>query len=250
MDIPILYEDENIVVISKPSGIMTHPDGRGNTKTVSDWFAENYPDSENVGEPMRLVSGDVINRPGIVHRLDTDTSGALILAKNQNSYEFLKKAFQAHDVQKTYIAFVYGKLASTSGVIDFPIGRSRKDFRLRSAQPKARGVLRDAVTKYKVVENIGSHSLVMLFPKTGRTHQIRVHLKAIHHPVVCDTLYAPKHKCDLGINRLGLHAYKLDIPMISGNRMEFIADIPDDFSDAISKFPNAKEVLGSIVTPK
>ncbi len=122
-------------------------------------------------------------------------------------------------------------------MIDFAIGRSRKDFRLRSAQPKAKGQMREAITRYEVVSDIGTHSLVKLMPETGRTHQIRVHLKAIHHPIVCDALYAPNHPCDLGLKRLGLHAYQLEFSLLSGGTKVVIAPIPAEWSSAIAKFP-------------
>lgn len=241
MEIPILYEDEDIIVINKPSGVMTHPDGRNAGETISDWFATHYPEAAMVGESMNLVNGEEITRPGIVHRLDVETSGVLVLAKTQGAHAFLKKAFQNHEVKKTYLAFVYGVPNPLSGTIDFPIGRSRKDFRLRSAQPKARGILRNAVTRYETVGEIGTHSLIKAMPETGRTHQIRVHLKAIHHPVVCDALYSPKHACDLGFHRLGLHAYVLELPMLSGDRREFTAPLPSDIAVAMSKFPGGAE---------
>jgi len=243
MEIPIIYEDADIVVISKPTGIMTHPDGRNNVETVSDWFAEHYSESSTVGEPMQLVSGETINRPGIVHRLDTETSGAMILVKTQEAYSFLKESFKKHDVKKTYLAFVYGLLKPQKGIIDFPIGRSRKDFRLRSAQPKARGRLRDALTRYETLGDIGTHSFIKVMPNTGRTHQIRVHMKAVHHPVVCDSRYAPKHVCDLGFDRLGLHAYKLDTPLLNGERKEFTAPLPEDLAQSAVKFPNLENHL-------
>ena len=136
------------------------------------------------------------------------------------------------------------------GIIEFSIGRSRKDFRLRSAQPKAKGTLREAITKYEVVSDIGTHSRMKAMPLTGRTHQIRVHLKAIHHPVVCDPLYAPKQRCDLGFKRLGLHAYQLDIPMMPVNldepsteRKVIIVPPPSDLAQAIAKFPNTEYLL-------
>ncbi|HFC11107.1 MAG TPA: RluA family pseudouridine synthase [Candidatus Kaiserbacteria bacterium] len=238
MDLEILYEDEDIVVINKPSGIMTHPDGHNESETVSDWFAKKYPQAVDVGESMTLRTGKTIMRPGIVHRLDVGTSGALVLAKSKHAYDFLKNAFKNHNVKKTYLAFVYGVPKPAVGKISFPIGRSRKDFRLRSAQPKAKGRLREALTRYEVVSEIGSHALVKAMPETGRTHQIRTHFKAIHHPVVCDSLYAPNHACDMGFNRLGLHAWMLDVPFISGDRKVFIASIPDEFKIAIARFKN------------
>lgn len=245
MDIPILYEDDDIVAVSKPVGVMTHRDGKSDAESVSDWFLSKYPDAKGVGESMRRQSGEVIEKPGIVHRLDTDTSGVLVLAKTQAAHAFLKEAFQNRTVQKTYLAFVYGVLKEKKGVIDFSIGRSRKDFRLRSAQPRARGTLRDALTRYEVVGETLTHSLVKAMPETGRTHQIRVHLKAIHHPVVCDKLYAPNHPCDLGLTRLGLHAYSIDIPLIGGGRTVITAPTPEDLSQAIAPFPGAEAFIAA-----
>jgi 23S rRNA pseudouridine1911/1915/1917 synthase len=261
MELPIIYEDDNIVIIDKPSGIMTHPagreaereeDGKGNTvETASDWFAEHYPASAEVGETQRLQNGEEIRRPGVVHRLDRETSGILIFAKTPAAHAFYKKAFQDREVHKTYLALVYGVPKERKGIIEFSIGRSRKDFRLRSAQPKAKGILREAITKYEVISDIGTHSLMKAMPLTGRTHQIRVHLKAIHHPVVCDPLYAPKQKCDLGFNRLGLHAYQLDLPMlptdpeaIEFERKIITAPPPSDIAQAIAKFPGTEKLLG------
>ena len=238
LTLPILYEDADVVVIDKPAGVMTHADGKSDAPTVADWFAGNYPEAKAVGEAQRLEGGSEIFRPGIVHRLDTDTSGVLVLAKNQNAYEFLKKAFHDREVHKTYLAFVYGVLKEKKGVIDFAIGRSRKNFRLRSAQPKAKGTLRDAVTRYEVegVDADHTHSLVKAMPETGRTHQIRVHFKAINHPIVGDKLYAPNHSADLGFSRLGLHALEIDIPLPSGGRKTVTAPIPPDLQIGLDKF--------------
>lgn len=224
MDLPILYEDKDVVAVAKPAGLITHSDGRAKEETAEGWFIKKYGTAENTG---------------YVHRLDRDTSGVLVFAKNAAAYEFLRKAFHDRDVKKTYLAFVYGVPKQKKGVIDFDIGRSRSDFRLRSAQPKAKGRLRDALTNYEVIGETEGHSLIRMTPETGRTHQIRVHLKAIHHPIVCDPLYAPNHKPALGITRLGLHAYQLDIPLPSGGRMTIKAPIPDDLAPAFAHFHGA-----------
>lgn len=225
MELPILYEDEDVVAVAKPVGLITHSDGRTQEETAEDWFKANYN----------------VEGAGYVHRLDRDTSGVLVFAKNAAAYEFLRKAFHDRDVQKTYLAFVYGVLKEKKGVIDFDIGRSRKDFRLRSAQPKAKGRLRDALTRYEMIGETAGYSLLKMSPETGRTHQIRVHLKAIHHPIVGDPLYAPNHPAALGINRLGLHAYMLDLPLPGGTRVLIIAPIPSDLAPAILHFPDASE---------
>jgi 23S rRNA pseudouridine1911/1915/1917 synthase len=240
MRIPILYEDDRLVAVNKPAGVMTHPDGVNTEETVSDWFAAKYPESAEVGEMQMLVNGTEIRRPGVVHRLDRDTSGVLVLAKTNEAHASLKEAFHERETKKTYLAFVYGTLKEEEGMIDFSIGRSRKDFRLRSAQPKAKGRMREAITHYKVIGEIGTHSLLEVRPETGRTHQIRVHLKAIHHPVVCDPLYAPKQKCDLGFKRLGLHAYQLELPQPNGTPLIVTAPLPDDLAQAIARFPGVQ----------
>jgi len=220
MELPVIYEDADVVAVAKPTGLVTHADGRTKEATAEDWFKAKYPTSDG----------------GYVHRLDRDTSGVLVFAKNLTSYEFLRKAFHDREVHKTYLAFVYGGLKEKSGVIDFDIGRSRSDFRLRSAQPKAKGRLREALTHYEVVGEAEGASLLKVSPETGRTHQIRVHLKAIHHPIVCDPLYAPNHKPALGIKRLGLHAYKIDLPLPAGPRVEITAPIPGDLAQAFARF--------------
>lgn len=245
MEPTVVYEDAHIVAIAKPAGMMTHPDAQTDTGTVSDWFAANYPESKEVGEPQTLPDGRTIMRPGIVHRLDRDTSGILLLAKTQEAHAFLKAAFQERAVHKTYLAIVYGTMPEKQGVIDMPIGRSRKDFRLRSAQRGAKGKMRDAVTRWEQVGDIGTHALVKAFPETGRTHQIRVHLKALHHPIVCDPLYAPNHACDLDLSRVGLHAYAIEFPHPSGETMRLSVPVSEDMKAAIGKFPGGEEYLGN-----
>lgn len=234
MELPILFENDTIVAVDKPAGVMTHPDGKNTEETVSDWFAAHYPDSKEVGERQRFQDGTEAARPGIVHRLDRETSGVLVLAKTPEAHTFLKEAFQNRDAKKTYLAFVYGVPKEQKGTIEFAIGRSRKDFRLRSAQPKAKGTLRDAITRYERIgqDDEGKHALLYCFPETGRTHQIRVHLKAIHHPVVGDPLYASGRPLDLGFNRLGLHAYRLDIPLQGGGRQVLEAALPPELAPA------------------
>lgn len=245
MELTILYEDDQMVAVMKPAGVMTHPDGHTTEETVSDWFAARYPDSRTVGETQRLVDGTEIARPGVMHRLDRDTSGVLVLAKTQDAHAFLKQAFKDRTAHKEYLAVVYGVPKERRGVIEFAIGRSRKDFRLRSAQPRAKGTMRDAVTKYEVIADSGTHALVRVRPETGRTHQIRVHLKAIHHPIVCDPLYAPGRPCDLGTTRLALHARSLDVPRPDGSRVVIIAPVPEDLKAAFGHFPGYEAAIAS-----
>lgn len=244
MELPIIYEDEDIVAINKPAGVMTHPDGHSKDETASDWFAAHYPASATVGEMQRLTDGTEIARPGVVHRLDRDTSGVLVFAKNPEAHARLKEAFHNREAKKTYLAFVYGVPKEPKGVIEFSIGRSRKDFRLRSAQPKAKGMLRDALTRYEVIGDIGTHALVKLMPETGRTHQIRVHLKAIHRPVVCDPLYATGRPCDLGLTSLGLHAYRIEVPGKEGT-VSIEAPLPKAMDKAARMFPGSEPFVAA-----
>ena len=232
MEIEKIYEDKNILVINKPSGIITHPNGKTEEDCVSSWFVNMYTESKDVGEPLVLENETVVEKPGIVHRLDRDTSGLLLIAKNQKTFQHLKEQFQARKVVKVYRAFVYGRVKEDAGAIDRPIGRSAKDFRMRSAQRGARGKLREAVTHYTVLGRGKCTSFIELRPKTGRTHQLRVHLKAINHPIVCDSLYAPKRKAELGFDRLALHASRIEAEIEKGKHMSFEAPLPSDFVNA------------------
>lgn len=234
MELPILYEDADVVAVAKPAGLITHSDGRTKEETAEDWFKEKYPVAAAL--PPEAPAG-------YVHRLDRDTSGVLIFAKNAAAYGFLRKVFHDREVKKTYLAFVYGALKEKRGIIDFDIGRSRSDFRLRSAQPKAKGRLREALTRYEVVAETEGASLLKMNPETGRTHQIRVHLKAIHHPIIGDPLYAPKQPLMLGLTRLGLHAFMVDFPLPSGGRATIVAPLPDDLKPALARFPGASEAF-------
>jgi 23S rRNA pseudouridine1911/1915/1917 synthase len=241
----ILYEDKDVLVINKPAGIMVHGDGRTKDKTISDWILKTRPEMKGIGEPARFHEKEgkvkTIERPGIVHRLDKDTTGVLVIAKNTHAYRFLKKQFRERSIKKTYIAIVHGTVKSERGVIDRPIGRSSADFRKRSASRGAKGDLRQAVTTYKTVRRfedkvkgeVKKYSLLLLFPKTGRTHQIRVHLKAIGHPIVCDNLYAGKLGGGLSFERPALHAQSINFSIPSGERITVEALMPADFNTAI-----------------
>ncbi len=228
--IKVLYEDKDILVIDKPSGISVHPDGRSKEKTITDWVLKNYPKMKGVGEPM-IFEGNEIDRPGIVHRLDKDTSGVLVLAKNKKAYEFLKKQFQDREIKKTYLAIVSGWVKSDHGIINKPIGRSPSDFRRRLAGRGARGELREAITEYKVLKRFKTKTrftFLEIKPKTGRTHQIRVHMKFLNHPVVCDSLYAPKEPHLKGLKRLALHAKSIEFKNLKGKIIKIESSVPKE----------------------
>lgn len=226
----ILYEDSDIVVINKPAGLVVHSDGRTKEPTVAEWFAEKYPEARGVGEKL----GE-IERPGIVHRIDRETSGALILAKTQEAHASLKEQFQNREVEKVYHAFVYGEMKEDRGTINLPIKRSSGDFRKWSAQRGGRGEEREAVTHFEVLKRSDDKSwtFVEAKPKTGRTHQIRVHFQALQHPVVADPLYAATKPKLLGFDRLALHAKQVSFVNLKGDRVEVEAPYPSDFQRAL-----------------
>ncbi|MFZ3020150.1 MAG: RluA family pseudouridine synthase [Minisyncoccia bacterium] len=234
-----IYEDDDVVAINKPAGLLVHADGVSKEKTVTDWVMENYPDILDVGEEETLKNGEIIKRPGIVHRLDKDTSGILLICKTKESHGYFKKMFQDKSVKKEYHALVYGTIKGDEGTIDKPIGRHPADFRRRLAEEGARGEMRPAITKYEVIMRKKDASFIHAFPLTGRTHQIRVHLKSINHPVVCDPLYAPKQLCLYGLERLALHAYKITWTGMDGAEKTAIAPYPNDFETALKEFESS-----------
>lgn len=237
MKIEILYEDKDIVAVNKTAGIVVHPDGKSKGPFLTDWIIENYPKTKNVGEPVETKDYGIIERPGIVHRLDRDTSGVILIAKTKAGHECLKTQFQDRTINKKYLAFVCGEVKDQFGIINRPIGRSPKDFRRWSATRGARGEMRDAETWYTVLSSRAGYSFVEVEPKTGRTHQIRVHFKAINHPILHDSLYSPEKIDDktksLGFKRNALHAYSIEFTNCQGKVIKVKAPIPKDFNNAL-----------------
>lgn len=229
----ILYEDSDILAINKPAGLVVHADGRTIEPSVSDWFVNKYPESKDVGEKL----GD-IERPGVVHRIDRETSGVLLLAKTKEGHAALKEQFQKREIEKVYHLFVYGNMKNDSGTIELPIGRSVSNFKKWSTGKGARGQMREAVTNFEVMKRLedGTTTFVSAKPKTGRTHQIRVHFKAIHHPIVCDKLYAATKTSLLGFERLALHARTITFKTVKGEYVSTAAPYPDDFQNALKYF--------------
>lgn len=242
----ILFENDDVVVVHKPAGLLVHADGKSNDSTLVDWFLAAYPDAKGVGEPATDREGNPLERSGVVHRLDRETSGVLIMAKTQSAYDHLKYQFHERLVHKEYRALVYGRLNDRWGTINRPIGRSAKDHRRRSAERGAKGVLREAITEFERVA-VGEYqdepfSYVKLFPKTGRTHQLRAHLRAIDRPIVGDELYAA-HLADrsnhLDLKRLALHAHILEIILPNKQTERFIAPIPQEMELAAERIAEA-----------
>lgn len=219
MKIKVLYEDVNILAIGKPSGILTCPDQHNNgEENVFDLLRTKYPKLE------------------LVHRLDKETSGVL-LCKNKKAQEFLKKQFQERTVKKTYVAIVNGSVKNDYGIINKPIGRSPSDFRRRLAGRGARGEMREAITEYKVLKRFevskNKYSYLEIKPKTGRTHQIRVHLKFLNHPVVYDSLYNPNNPCPKGLSRLALHAKSIEFKDLKGRTIKVESPVPKEFKKMV-----------------
>lgn len=219
--IKTIYEDNDFLIIDKPSGLLTHPKNKNDqSESVVSWLLENQPSIKSIGDDLA--------RPGIVHRLDKETSGLLLIAKNQKSFEYLKKLFQERKIKKIYIALVYGQLKNKRGVIETPLGKlgTRQTTRVHGKHELKE---KSAITEYKVIKEYAGYNLLEVTPKTGRTHQIRVHLKSIGHPVVCDPLYAGKKLvCPPELNRLFLHAQELSFPTQNGQALTIESDMPPE----------------------
>ncbi|KKS25156.1 MAG: hypothetical protein A3G02_03425 [Candidatus Yanofskybacteria bacterium RIFCSPLOWO2_12_FULL_44_13b] len=235
MNVSIVYEDSNLIVVNKPCGLIVHPKNKNDEqKSLCNWVKENYPNLENVGEPFD-ASGDKIPRWGILHRLDKETSGLIIIAKNQSSFDYFKNLFQTHGISKNYYALVYGQPKEKSGTIDLPLGRIGLK---RTTQITGKKLIdkKESVTEYAVLKLFDKYSLLDVSPKTGRTHQIRVHLKSIGHPIVGDFVYAPKDwPLPEGLNHLFLHAYKLVFTAPDGKALSIESDLPQDLQNVINK---------------
>ncbi len=212
VDLPILYEDNDVLVLDKPAGVLTHSKGSYNPEaTVATFIKDKIANMEG-------------NRGGIAHRLDRFTSGVIITAKNPESLKWLQKQFSTRKVQKTYIAVVEGKVEPPEAIIDMPIERNPKKPQTFRTGPNGK----PAITKYKTLESNEKYSLLQLRPKTGRTHQLRVHLKQLNHPIVGDLLYGGKPS-----DRLYLHALNLKLTMPSGEQRKFEAQLPDEFNKMV-----------------
>jgi 23S rRNA pseudouridine1911/1915/1917 synthase len=215
MKIKILYEDSNILAIDKPSGILAHSTKTESGENILSWAQKKYSKAE------------------LVHRLDKETSGVMLLAKNLKAHEFLKKQFQDREIKKVYHAIVAGNIKKEREIINKPIGRSPADFRRRLAGRGARGEMREAITEYTVLKRIKNFTYLEVRPKTGRTHQIRVHMKYINHPVACDSLYNPGGLCPKGINRLALHAKSIEFKDLKGKTVKVESTLPKEFEKVL-----------------
>lgn len=218
--IRIIHTEPDFIVLAKPAGLAVHGGAGVRGKTLVDWLIARYPEIKTVGD-------DPKTRPGIVHRLDKDTSGVMVVARNQEAFEALKRLFKNRLIEKTYLALVVGAPKKRSGSIDAPIGRSVARPTTRSAGPRARGA-RAAVTEYRTLERLGAYSLLAVKPKTGRMHQIRVHLASLGTPVAGDNTYGGARAALPGLTRQFLHAWRLDFSYPPGRHWQFETALPED----------------------
>lgn len=221
--IEIVHEDEDFLIIYKPAGLLVHPPSTASTAvTLVDWLLVHYQDIKHVG---------YTDRPGIIHRLDKDTSGVLVVPRTNQAHKLFGDMFKNRAIKKTYFAIVNGH-PPAQGVVDLAIGRDQitKTKMTTKVNPRQISQFRDATTYYRVIEYFNNAALVEVNPVTGRTHQIRVHLAAIGHPIIGDPVYGRKSKL---IKRHALHAYQLAFN-INNQPCEFTREMPDDMVELIS----------------
>ena len=222
----IVYEDDHLLAVDKPAGLTTHPAPGHQTGTLANALLSYLPELAGVGDP---------SRPGIVHRLDKDTSGLLLVAKTQTAHRGLSAQFKRRTVTKTYIALVQGTVSPPEGVIQAPVGRH---FTRRKEMAVVHGG-RDAETRYRTVTSYDGYSLLSITPHTGRTHQIRVHMAAIGHPVVGDATYGKRHP---ELRRHFLHAASLRFNHpFSGKEMELSSPLPRDLSNFLDSLSYTRQ---------
>lgn len=222
-DIPleILYEDEDVAVVVKPHGMVVHPAAGNESGTLVNALLYAMDDLSGIGG---------VKRPGIVHRLDKDTSGLLMVAKNDRAHQNLSDQLRNRTMEKHYLAVVDGCMRETSGFIDKPIARSKKDRKKMAIDPEGR----ESQTEWTLIENLKNAALLDVHILTGRTHQIRVHMQSLHHPVAGDPIYGQKN--GVKVPRLMLHAHTLafDHP-VTGERLHFTAEPSEEFAKAVRK---------------
>lgn len=211
MEIPIIYEDDDLIVLNKPAGLLVHP--------VTD-------------EKNTLI--DYFPNAKLVHRLDQDTSGVMVVAKNEKACEFLKSQFLNRTIKKKYLALVYGILKDKRGIIVKSISKSRKRGGSQTVAPVGKN--REAITRYEVIQEFPDYSLLEVSPETGRTHQIRIHLASIGHPIAGDDKYKFKRQQKIeGLDRQFLHAKYLKFSLPNGEIKEFYSELPEELSNILKK---------------
>lgn len=231
----VVAEAPEYLVLDKPAGLICHSDGRTVEASVAEWLAEHYPETQAVGEPWVSPQGEVVPVCGLVHRLDRTTSGVLIVARTRDMWDYLRSEFKARRVEKEYRAVVYGHVSGERGRIVAEIARSGDKPKRWYAKDCDESHIRAAITEWHVLSRGTSpegepYTHLALFPKTGRTHQLRVHLAHIGHPIVADHLYAPHQAPILGFSRPALHAYAISFALSQGERVRNEAQLPEGFA--------------------
>ena len=233
LPLSILYQDPSVIVVDKPPGMVVHPAYGNPSGTLVNALLYHCND---------LAGINGVLRPGIVHRLDKDTSGVMVVAKNDEAFYDLTKQFKNRTVKKVYLAIVCGRMNQNEGSIESAIGRHPSQRKRMSTRAK-RG--REAITRWKKLEEFDGYTLLEIFPRTGRTHQIRVHLSSIGHPVLGDPLYGRKgrpgailgsalRECTKRMNRQALHAQRLEFTHPrTGERVQFVSPIPEDMKNLL-----------------
>ena len=256
----IIAETADVLVVNKPAGLIVHSDGRTKEPTLSDWILKEYPALEHVGEPWVSPQGETIILPGIVHRLDRSTSGVMLIAKTPEAYAYLKNEFKERRVEKTYLAYVHGRMEEQGRIVaeimraeiflagtpalENPSGVAKRAPSAKRpkhwyARPTDESDKRAAITDWKLLKNLAETAYIEVRPRTGRTHQIRVHLSSINHPVVGDPLYSGDRASSEEVlspaGRMYLHASTISLTLPDGQTPTFQAPLPPDF---LSVSPN------------
>jgi 23S rRNA pseudouridine1911/1915/1917 synthase len=214
----IIYEDNDLLVVDKPAGLTVHPAPGHPGHTLVNAILSHFPGLADISDSLR---------PGIVHRLDKDTSGVMVVAKNGPAQQNLSDQFKAHSVVKAYLVLVKGRLTPEEGIIEAPMGRDSRNRKRMAVVTEGR----EARTEYRVIKYLGNYTLLEVMPETGRTHQIRVHLSAIGYPVVGDSVYGVKSPY---LSRQFLHASRLGFKHPStGEYIEFTSELPPDLVQAL-----------------
>lgn len=224
-ELTILHEDPSLIVLDKPAGVPVHQ-GIKTELSLADALLARYPALRNVGESA--------DRAGIAHRLDKDTSGVLLVARTPKLFDHLKRQFLTRRVRKEYVALVYGTVSEDSGIVKLPIARSKRNPLRRTIARAGEG--KDAETSFTVLERFHEHTLLAVFPRTGRMHQIRVHLAHLGFPVAGDALYsrASRHRTPPGLGRQFLHATAIAVELPSGKTKTFVSPLPPDLSAVLA----------------
>jgi 23S rRNA pseudouridine1911/1915/1917 synthase len=222
----VVYEDDDLLVVDKPAGMVVHPAYGHREGTLVNALLARYPG---------LAVGDA-GRPGIVHRLDRDTSGLIVVAKTEIALKHLRRQFKSRGVQKTYLALVHGRPPTSEGIIEAPVGRDPRQRKRMAVVPGGRA----ARTRYRLLEELGNYALLAVWLETGRTHQIRVHLAWLGVPVAGDKVYGGGRgvrltQRDMGLDRQFLHAWRLSFEHPGGKgRVELEAPLPSDLQGALN----------------